>query len=143
MDAEIILPYTMKKSSDTLRPNELFPPALAFEPFYSHPMDNGVATDQKHRLKMIKTAMKKVFKIRTEKRSSTALKPDVPPAAKYIIKIAYEVLVYSEKEKGCISNLRFVDLNEMRVWISTELIVVKLSRTITLSKKLIMTIERS
>lgn len=83
---------------------------------------------------MVQVARDELLKIKTEQRTATALKTNIPPSARYVIKTGDEVLAHREREKKWIPNLRVVDIDGKYVWINTGQKVLKLHIARVLSK---------
>lgn len=85
--------------------------------------------NQEDRFRAMRAARKEAVTIMAEQRIRLALKSNVPPSAKYSLKVGQQVMVFSEKQRKWIRDLLILQLSSKQVWISTGKRVRKVSQT--------------
>lgn len=130
------LRFSIKALNDTAGTKGLVPSLLVYGTIPSLGNTGADLPDQEDRFTALAAARKEAACITAEKRIRLALKSNIPPSAKYTLHPGQKVMVYSEKMKKWISNIRVVQLSSKQVWVNYNNRVIKVSRTQVLPQPL-------
>lgn len=100
------LRLTVKALNDAAGPKELVPSLLVFGTIPSLGNTGANLMEQEDQFKAKHTARKEAAKIVAEQWIKTAVRMNVPPAAKYKLHTGQKVMAYSEKQKRWVKDLK-------------------------------------
>lgn len=123
------LKFAVKSLNDTAGTNDLVSSLLVFGTIPSLGNTETELHDQEEKFIASSAARKEASTIITEKKIRLALRTNIPPSAKYSLCPGQLVMVYSEKKKQWIKDLRIVQLSSKQVWINYNNRIIKVSCT--------------
>lgn len=96
----MVLKVAIKAMNDTIGENGIVPSRLVFGILPIFPIISTKLPTQRERMAALPTAQAEMHAIIAERRITSALTPDIPPAVDRHYRLGEEVLVFSEKEKA-------------------------------------------